>query len=243
MNQRRKSGSTALHVACLAGKISIVKKLLESNAELDVVRENGQSPLLLACYQNDFPLVKLLLNYEPKIHTEMSPIHICSQFGNIAIFKELILNGADINFKNGNGDFPLLVACQYSSYNIVSYLMDNFYSDEYNNTNNTNINYNNEEKENNNNNNSNPNLSDEFKSTKEKRMELDVKVCREEDGRNALLVACTQHNLSIVKKLIFKANFNCNSSENGELPLLLAIIHNHYSIFEFLIESFVFCFN
>ena len=250
MNKRRNSGSTALHVACHEGQIEVVKKLLEVNSDINILRDNGQSCLYIACDQGNLQLVKFLLQQQSiTIHTPISPLHVTAQRGNLSIFKELINNGGDINFKCASGDYPLLVACQHSRPKIVSYLIENFLlslssscetpseiihdhgshsqplsldDQEIHPDDSILIVEVNEEKE------------------KVKKRSLDLTVCREEDGRNALSVACTQNCISIVKKLILRAKMNCNYAENGELPLLLSIISSSSSIFDFLIHKFVF---
>lgn len=54
-------GNTALHIASLAGRLEVVKLLVEKGAEINVQSQNGFTPLYMASQEGHSEVVKYLL--------------------------------------------------------------------------------------------------------------------------------------------------------------------------------------
>ena len=225
-------GSTALHVACHGGHSGVVMKLLAAGADLSLLCTNGESALYIATAQNNLSLVSLLLPFRPPINTPVAPLFIAAKNGNLPMVRQLIEHGAFINAKTAHGDFPLLTACQHSHLSVLKFFLSftpkqprrqpikkaaEFPFPHAN----LRIHHTRSKSD---------SLVDEDEVSK---MKLDVNVIREEDGRNAMLIACTQSNVPIVRLLM--AYLKCDQSSNGELPLLLSIAYNQLNVFQFLL--------
>jgi len=103
-------GFTPLHQAISIGEVEIVKLLIDSGADLNVVEGEHKyrsmvtrnwTPLHLAASGNDPQIVKYLLIAGAKVDVrdarERTPLHVAISEGNSEILKELIAGGADVN--------------------------------------------------------------------------------------------------------------------------------------------------
>ena len=99
LNQQNISGWTALHYACFAGNLEIVKYMMNKSEEflLNGLTKNGENALHLASGNGHVDIVKLILK-----HPEM---------------------GLDINQKDFGGNTPLHVACYSLNYDLVQFLL------------------------------------------------------------------------------------------------------------------------
>lgn len=61
INQRNKGGATSLHIACREGNVEIAKILIENGANVNLVDNEGWSPLMRASLNGNENLVDLLL--------------------------------------------------------------------------------------------------------------------------------------------------------------------------------------
>jgi len=61
INQRNKGGATSLHIACREGNLEIAKILIENGANVNLVDNEGWSPLMRASLAGNEDLVDLLL--------------------------------------------------------------------------------------------------------------------------------------------------------------------------------------
>ena len=91
------------HEACKKGDIDKVTKILQRKEEIDVVQLDKQFTLKRAVQNGDSGIVQLLLRIGVNVNQKHSPTGIrplhyaCAAWGNLAIAKILLDNGADIN--------------------------------------------------------------------------------------------------------------------------------------------------
>ena len=111
-----------------AGKTDLVKKKIESGADVNVKNNNGYTPLFLASEKGYTEIVKLLLEYgadvNVKTNYENTPLYCASINGHTEIVKLLLDRGADVNVKNNNGYTPLLCASSNGHTEIVKLLLE-----------------------------------------------------------------------------------------------------------------------
>jgi ankyrin repeat protein len=102
---------TALHAAVERGDSKTVRILIEADADVDQVDDNGSTPLYKAALHGSIEKVKLLINADadvdiPDRHGE-TPLYIASQMGFDIIVKALIKAGANVYIKNIKGKTAL----------------------------------------------------------------------------------------------------------------------------------------
>ena len=105
-NLRKKSGATALMLACFAGHVDVVKSLLASGADANAQESTGNSALLLATMRGYVNIVRALVD---------------DSEGNY------ILN---VNARNSKGYSAFDVACMNGHHEIVQILMNEFTIDD-----------------------------------------------------------------------------------------------------------------
>ena len=144
---------TPLSLAARAGHLEIVEKLLDNEAEINVLQNSGTA-LFWAAKNSELDTVVLLLEYDadPNICGKTwSPLHAACQNGDIEIAQILIGNSQSGNLRiflllqiyvkslsfadhgantNSTGSkttkhLPLHVACMEGHLEIVEYLLDN----------------------------------------------------------------------------------------------------------------------
>lgn len=129
-NQANPNSSTnrtfPLHIAARAGDATIVNQLLKYKAEPNVVNERNITPLHIACrrYRFDAPrkldikVIDHLLDQKANPNASddrgASPLHYAAQSGLADAVEKFLLNGADINAKNHEGETALTYALKSS---------------------------------------------------------------------------------------------------------------------------------
>ena len=75
--------------AAYAGKLEIARLLLQNSAHVNAANKYGETALLKAVYNNDAPMVKLLLEYGADMHKTNqggdSPIGVAEKHGHTDI--------------------------------------------------------------------------------------------------------------------------------------------------------------
>ncbi|MGE5195867.1 MAG: ankyrin repeat domain-containing protein [Anaerolineae bacterium] len=122
------NGRTALHWACAAGLIDLVKTLIQEGADLDATDEMGQTPFHLACQYNQVEMVKALIqNYSIDINqkdqSDRTPLHCAWINGHLQLAEELTSNGALIDVYQGKGAAPLHWAVEMGYVDLVRQLL------------------------------------------------------------------------------------------------------------------------
>lgn len=102
-------GLTALHVASAAGRSEFVQSLLDSGAKLSLTtKSKGQSPLHLACLNNQLVVTKILLNsgecdVDIKDNFGDTPLHLACRTGDAKLVELLVRHGANPIVRNSRG--------------------------------------------------------------------------------------------------------------------------------------------
>ena len=68
INQRNKGGATSLHIACRESNFEIAKILIENGANVNIVDNEGWSPLMRASLTGNKEIVEILLKNGAKAH-------------------------------------------------------------------------------------------------------------------------------------------------------------------------------
>ncbi len=119
INLVNENGETLLYTACQYNRYTIVKKLIELNANIEKSSNKYMTPLLIACQSDSLRILKLLLENGAKIdvydeHGNTSLHLACTYNCNINLIKFLILNKVDINAINNENKTPLLSIEEYN---------------------------------------------------------------------------------------------------------------------------------
>ncbi|KAI4378710.1 hypothetical protein MLD38_016150 [Melastoma candidum] len=111
----------ALHLACVYGKLSCVKLLLERGAGLEFEDAYGMCPLHAACVEGNPEVIQHLLNAAPSPHViermvnmvgsaELgngeTPLHFAASEGRAEAIRILMAAGADPRIRNKTGMIP-----------------------------------------------------------------------------------------------------------------------------------------
>jgi len=99
-----KQGETPLDNAVANGHLSMVRKIIKLGGN---VKEKGL--LSTAFFSGSVPMIKEIMKYQ-KLKNPNTYIHSTVQSNNLNLLKFLFSLGANVNFKNKQGETPLLVA-------------------------------------------------------------------------------------------------------------------------------------
>ena len=123
---------TPLLTACIDGLEDVAEMLVVNgaNAELPAVdpKWEGQYPLHAAVLKKHQKIVKLLAahgaNVDSTMDRHLTPLGLAAELGYDEAARTLIESGADINWKNAQGDTPLSIASEHGHAKLVEYLAD-----------------------------------------------------------------------------------------------------------------------
>jgi len=106
------SGRTALHWAARDGRISTVRKLLASGADVNSRSKSGYTPLRDAVCHGHTKTVEFLIANGAVVNArdynhENTPLHLAAATGHAQIVRILLAAGADADAKNRHGETPL----------------------------------------------------------------------------------------------------------------------------------------
>ncbi|CAG9836894.1 unnamed protein product [Diabrotica balteata] len=114
--KKNAKGESQLHVACINGKIPVVKHLLDQGHPVNLRDNTGWLPLHEACNHGFYEIVKLLLDKGASINDRggvkcegITPIFDAANNGHLRIVQLLLDRGASLTIKSDNGDTPLNV--------------------------------------------------------------------------------------------------------------------------------------
>lgn len=109
--------------------IETIKLLLRHGADINLCRENGASPLTIACHKGHERIVDTLVRNGADIQSSMedgsNPLFIACQEGHANTVNVLLHNNADANRCLKDGTSPLFTACQEGRDTIVKMLLAN----------------------------------------------------------------------------------------------------------------------
>ncbi|VDH99804.1 Hypothetical predicted protein [Mytilus galloprovincialis] len=126
-----KSNSTSLIQCSYIGYIDLVTWCLHHYiGNVNHCRDDGVSPLFMACQEGHTEVVQMLITNNADINkcrdTGASPLFIACQNGHTEVVQMLITNNADINkCRDNDGASPLFIACQNGHTEVVKMLITN----------------------------------------------------------------------------------------------------------------------
>eukprot|EP01127_Copromyxa_protea_P010454 TRINITY_DN2544_c0_g1_i3.p1 TRINITY_DN2544_c0_g1~~TRINITY_DN2544_c0_g1_i3.p1 ORF type:complete len:514 (+),score=72.54 TRINITY_DN2544_c0_g1_i3:689-2230(+) len=121
----KQRGFTPLYLACSKENAELVKILLESGADPNLV-SRGKPPLLLSVLRNHQPIVNLLLSYgaNPNVITRnVSPLHLAVSKGVIELCDILVKSGADVSLNSSQYGTPLHLSIRLNHKFVAQYLV------------------------------------------------------------------------------------------------------------------------
>ncbi|KAJ8664415.1 hypothetical protein QAD02_006077 [Eretmocerus hayati] len=123
------NGARPLHTATESGFATVVKALLESNADVNAQLKNETTALHIATENGFKNIVRMLLNYGAKIDADIrngtTAMHMAAQRGHNEVIEILVDYGADIDAKDNYGKTPLLFAIRKGHAKTVLTLLEN----------------------------------------------------------------------------------------------------------------------
>jgi ankyrin repeat protein len=122
VNAENNAGWTALHWACMYGKLEAVQILVERGyGTVDAENRDGDTPLHFACFHGRLPVVQYMVTmtgaYIHAVNAKgNTPLHLASKHGCTPVVRYLVeMCHADVNARNINGETPLLAAARSKS--------------------------------------------------------------------------------------------------------------------------------
>ncbi|MDP2248392.1 MAG: ankyrin repeat domain-containing protein [Nitrosomonadales bacterium] len=126
INAKGKNGMTALHLAARNNNITLVKKLINSDADIDDISEEGTA-LALSLRHKD--IVELLIKNkaDPNIADKygITPLIIASKNSDKTVISQLIHVGAEVNAESKNGETALQNAASHGYFSAAEILLNN----------------------------------------------------------------------------------------------------------------------
>nr|XP_018908702.1 PREDICTED: uncharacterized protein LOC109038183 [Bemisia tabaci] len=121
VNDKDAEGRSPLHYAVNNGHFTVVKFLLENEADPTLTTNKGNSPLHTAVAKGDKTVVEILFQYVPEnklnhfinlktTASGNSALHIATRNGNLDVVKSLLNHGAKYSIKNQENKTPLDVS-------------------------------------------------------------------------------------------------------------------------------------
>ena len=126
-NQVDLLGNSSLHYACKFGYLPIVEYLADQGAELNTINSAGETPLNIALNNKHENVVIYLLK---KMNIDIPDGVILNVFNAVIDdnIKSIIFLmeklGINPNITDDDGNSPLILACKYSHFDIIQYLIE-----------------------------------------------------------------------------------------------------------------------
>ncbi|KAJ3017124.1 UNVERIFIED_CONTAM: hypothetical protein HDU68_011832 [Siphonaria sp. JEL0065] len=123
--------SDSLIFAAMAGRVDVVRLLLEGGTDIESVQsETGITPLHMAVHGGHMDVVTLLLERGADVHTTNGPLGITPLFyaasrGHTDITRLLLKWGSDVNAKTMDEITPLIMAAQFGNVDVARILLEN----------------------------------------------------------------------------------------------------------------------
>jgi ankyrin repeat protein len=125
INARNMHGDSALRLAAYQGQLSLVKRLVEAGAQLEM---EGWTPLIYATFNGHAEVVEYLLSKGADINavseSGMTALMAAARGGYADLAKRLVALGADIDLKDTNGRTALDWATRARNTTIADFLTE-----------------------------------------------------------------------------------------------------------------------
>jgi len=220
------------YISCAYGSIKVLKFIIDK-VDVNKVNNNGDTGLIIACYNNKENIVDYLLNLPNininyiNVNNEVNALIVCCMEGNLNILKKLMCDPrTNINCKTEYDLTLFLLSCQYNYLDIVDYFIS------------INMSVNNVDFLNNN------ALiiacyEENFEIIKYLIENTNINIDHKNNfGNNVLLVACYENHIEIVKYLLEETNIDINIKNNlGNNILMISCLNNNLEILLYLIDN------
>ena len=125
-----KHGQTALHLAVLYGRESVIRLLIERGADIEASTEDGSKPLYIAAKSGNLSLIKTLLFFNAQVEslnikTQTTAFYQAVENDHETVAKILLEHGADIDARISNGRTALYTAVILGKLSLVEFLLRN----------------------------------------------------------------------------------------------------------------------
>ena len=114
--------------AARVGNAEVIAELIARNTEVNCQDEKGYTPLIIACYNNQYDAAKLLLEAGANVNAQdfggNTALMGVAFKGYPEIAELLITHGADLNLQHGNGGTALMFAAMFGRNNMVKLLLN-----------------------------------------------------------------------------------------------------------------------
>jgi ankyrin repeat protein len=121
------STNEKLFKAVKHGNVDKVRTLIEDGENVNVVGKDGLTPFQMSITLNNLKIIELLILANSDInlpfgHTKMTALHYAVNFNNKPLVQLLVNNGANIRYKDINGNTPFDLAMMHGYTEIIGYL-------------------------------------------------------------------------------------------------------------------------
>ena len=98
--------------AILMEDTALLTQMLESGCDVNIQDEDGRTPLMQAVIDNNVETVKLLIQHGANVNTQdylgkTSALHFAAQNNSPELVELLLINRAEVDIKDINGNTPL----------------------------------------------------------------------------------------------------------------------------------------
>ena len=120
--------SDAIHDAVLSGNLAAATRLLSLGVDVNKVNKDGDTPLTLAAFNGDIPMIGLLIKSGADLERyndkeRLNPLHYAVLMGHTGAVKKLLELKANINALAQSGFTPLMIAADYHNYYTLQVLL------------------------------------------------------------------------------------------------------------------------
>jgi ankyrin repeat protein len=128
---RTESGKTPLHLAVENNNEAVVQVLLANGADPEIADNDGWKPLAIAAKEGPLllPIITHLVNYGANVEAvnsqlQLSALHLCVEAGFYEVAKELLDNGAQVDFRDSHERTPLFRAISNGTTELIKLLLE-----------------------------------------------------------------------------------------------------------------------
>jgi ankyrin repeat protein len=126
---------SAHQISLLSKNVSfeeVIYLVEEKGADIEVVNEEGLTPLLIASINEKYNIVKYLISKGANVNAQGSikhgyidtPLMFYCHRNNLEMIKFLVKNGANLEISNFYGSTPFMGSIQLNNLNLAQYLLD-----------------------------------------------------------------------------------------------------------------------
>ena len=133
VNVQDHHGDTPLHEACIRGNLTIVKELLDHNADVERRNADDEIPLHTACKEGFVEIVKEILRRNHQKAKELveardnefnAPMHLAVESGDLETVKVLLLYRANPSVQNDLEVVPIHIGAGHGYIDIAKVLLE-----------------------------------------------------------------------------------------------------------------------